>query len=39
LCRPSEAVLDLLPLPQRAAFSKEDGETVINARGEPVAKR
>jgi arsenate reductase len=39
LCRPSEAVLDLLPLPQRAAFSKEDGESVVNARGETVVKR
>ena len=32
LCRPSEAVLDLLP-PQRAAFSKEDGEPVVGADG------
>lgn len=32
LCRPSEAVLDLLP-PQRGAFSKEDGEQVVDARG------
>ena len=39
LCRPSEAVLDILPLPQRAAFTKEDGEAVINARGERVAGR
>lgn len=39
LCRPSEAVLDLLALPQRAAFSKEGGEPVVNAQGEPVAKR
>jgi len=31
LCRPSEAVLDLLPVPQRGAFSKEDGERVIGA--------
>ncbi|MEO7159320.1 MAG: arsenate reductase (glutaredoxin) [Polaromonas sp.] len=37
LCRPSEAVLDILPLPQRAAFSKEDGEPVINEQGERVA--
>lgn len=28
LCRPSEAVLDLLPSPQRATFVKEDGEVV-----------
>jgi arsenate reductase (glutaredoxin) len=29
LCRPSEAVLDILPLPQRGPFAKEDGERVI----------
>lgn len=39
LCRPSETVLDILPLPQRAAFSKEDGARVVNAQGEHVAKR
>ncbi len=39
LCRPSEIVLDILPLPQRAAFAKEDGEPVINAQGERVAGR
>lgn len=39
LCRPSEAVLDLLPLPQRAAFIKEGGEPVVNAQGEAVVKR
>ena len=38
LCRPSEAVLDILPLPQRGAFSKEDGEQVINERGERVTR-
>src|SRR3546814_5083144 len=26
LCRPSEAVLDILPTPQQGAFAKEDGE-------------
>jgi arsenate reductase len=36
LCRPSEAVLDLLPLPQRGQFHKEDGQMVINAAGERV---
>ncbi len=36
LCRPSELVLDILPLPQKAAFSKEDGEAVINADGNKV---
>ena len=39
LCRPSEAVLDILPLPQRAAFAKEDGEQIINAQGARVAGR
>ncbi|OKP52019.1 arsenate reductase (glutaredoxin) [Serratia marcescens] len=33
LCRPSEVVLDILPDPQRGAFSKEDGEPVIDAQG------
>jgi arsenate reductase len=33
LCRPSEAVLDLLPRPQQGAFNKEDGEAVIDAQG------
>ncbi|GHE81654.1 arsenate reductase [Camelimonas fluminis] len=36
LCRPSEAVLDLLP-PQQGAFVKEDGERVIDAHGRRVA--
>lgn len=35
LCRPSELVLDLLPA-QRGAFSKEDGELVIDAEGRRV---
>jgi arsenate reductase len=33
LCRPSELVLDILPLPQRGAFSKEDGQAVVDAAG------
>lgn len=33
LCRPSEVVLDILPLPQKGAFTKEDGEVVIDAEG------
>ena len=37
LCRPSEAVLDILPLPQLAAFVKEDGQPVVDAQGERVA--
>jgi arsenate reductase len=36
LCRPSELVLDILPDPQRAAFTKEDGEAVVNAEGKRV---
>ncbi|MEI2432825.1 arsenate reductase (glutaredoxin) [Lysobacter yananisis] len=36
LCRPSEAVLDILPQPQRGAFNKEDGEAVVNAEGRRV---
>ena len=36
LCRPSEAVLDILPEPQRGAFNKEDGEPVIDAQGRRV---
>ena len=39
LCRPSEAVLDILPQLQRAAFAKEDGEPVVNAQGVRVEKR
>ena len=37
LCRPSEAVLDLLPEPQQGAFAKEDGEQVVDASGQRVA--
>ena len=36
LCRPSELVLDILPLPQLGAFTKEDGEAVIDANGKRV---
>ncbi|CAN5449148.1 arsenate reductase (glutaredoxin) [soil metagenome] len=38
LCRPSEAVLDILPLPQQGALAKEDGEAVVDAKGQRVAK-
>ena len=38
LCRPSEAVLDILPQAQQGVFNKEDGEQVVNAHGERVAK-
>lgn len=33
LCRPSEVVLDILPKQQRGAFTKEDGEQVVDAAG------
>ena len=33
LCRPSEAVLDILLLPQKGPFAREDGELVIDAQG------
>jgi arsenate reductase len=33
LCRPSERVLDILPVPQQGAFTKEDGEKVIDEKG------
>lgn len=35
LCRPSEAVLDLLPAPQRTAFVKEDGQSVDTSGRRP----
>lgn len=33
LCRPSEAVLDILPAPQLGSFTKEDGEQIVGADG------
>ncbi|MCH4267260.1 MAG: arsenate reductase (glutaredoxin) [Brevundimonas sp.] len=36
LCRPSEAVLDLLPADGLKPFTKEDGEVVIDAEGRRV---
>ncbi|MFN3354420.1 MAG: arsenate reductase (glutaredoxin) [Pseudomonas sp.] len=36
LCRPSEAVLDLLPQEQRGSFVKEDGQVVIDENGRRV---
>lgn len=36
LCRPSEAVLDILPSEQQAAFTKEDGEAVVDQAGRRV---
>jgi arsenate reductase len=34
LCRPSEAVLDILPNPNIGAFTKEDGEVIIDEKGQ-----
>ncbi len=36
LCRPSEAVLDILPSPQSGAFAKEDGEVVVDSAGQRI---
>ena len=36
LCRPSEAVLEILPLPQKGPFAKEDGGLVIDKEGRRV---
>jgi arsenate reductase len=36
LCRPSEAVLDILPLPQKGPFAKEDGAPLIDSEGRRV---
>ncbi|BCK76563.1 arsenate reductase [Acetobacter aceti NRIC 0242] len=36
LCRPSEAVLDILPNPQRGAFVKEDGEKIVDESGKRI---
>ena len=36
LCRPSEVVLDILPAPQKGFFAKEDGEVVVDERGQRV---
>lgn len=36
LCRPSEAVLDILPNPGIGPFTKEDGEVIITPKGDRV---
>ena len=36
LCRPSEEVLTILPLPQLGEFTKEDGEKVIDKNGKRI---
>lgn len=38
LSRPSEVVLDILPLPQKGPFRKEDGELLIDAAGHRIAR-
>ena len=38
VCRPSEQVLDLLPDPHQGAFAKEDGEQVIDDKGQRIAR-
>lgn len=37
LCRTSDVVLDILPLPQHGPFAKEDGELLIDANGHRVS--
>ncbi|RAY69054.1 arsenate reductase (glutaredoxin) [Enterobacter hormaechei] len=39
LCRPSERVLDILPDAQKGAFTKEDGEAVVDASGKKIQGR
>src|SRR5690606_39279812 len=36
LCRPSEVVLDILPDAQKGAFTKEDGEAVVDVSGKKI---
>jgi arsenate reductase len=38
LCRPSEVVLDILPLPQKGPFQEEDGALLIDEHGRRVVK-
>ncbi|AGN84059.1 MULTISPECIES: glutaredoxin-dependent arsenate reductase [Enterobacteriaceae] len=37
LCRPSEVVLEILPEAQKGAFTKEDGEQVVDCNGKRIA--
>jgi arsenate reductase len=37
LCRPSEALLDILPLPQQGPFWKEDGAPLIGMNGQRIS--
>ena len=36
LCRPSEVLLDILPDTQRGAFTKENGEQVVDGQGKKI---
>jgi len=36
LCRPSEVVLEILPQPQKGPFVKEDGQVVVDERGQRI---
>lgn len=36
LCRPSEVVLEILPDSQKGAFTKEDGERVLDEKGKRI---
>src|SRR5690606_33604526 len=38
LCRPSELVLDILPLPQKGAVNRDDGTPLIDALGQKVTQ-
>ncbi|AXF67312.1 glutaredoxin-dependent arsenate reductase [Leclercia sp. W17] len=38
LCRPSEIVLEILADKQKGAFTKEDGEKVVDSRGKRIIK-
>lgn len=39
LCRPSEVVLEILPEGQQGAFTKEDGEKVVDEKGKKISPR
>ncbi|HDW2395305.1 TPA: glutaredoxin-dependent arsenate reductase [Enterobacter cloacae] len=39
LCRPSEVVLDILQDAQKGAFTKEDGEAVVDASGKKITQK
>ncbi|MFK3658987.1 glutaredoxin-dependent arsenate reductase [Scandinavium sp. NPDC088450] len=38
LCRPSEVLLEILPEAQKGAFTKEDGERVVDESGKRMTK-